>query len=162
MAENRLGEGGSCCSVMPGPLPALHSSFPQTLHPLSREQEGSLPGQVLPPGLSWLQQGHVHSEPRSAGDRRTSLYSCHVFICISCDKRGKRLLVSPCQPSCHGASREMLKCWQQWGGRGVMAGQRGSFSSSTSPGHLHSLVIVMGTWGFFLSPGESSCPPLPL
>lgn len=54
--------------------------------------------------------------------------------------------MSPCHLSCHDASGEMLKCWHS-----RVAGQRGSFSSSTSPGQFHSLVMVKSTWGF-------SCP----
>lgn len=60
---------------------------------------------------------------------------------------------------------------QQWEDRRVMEGQRRSFSGSISPGHLDSLAIVMGTWGFscllegqavpfhsaIRDPGDSAC-----
>jgi len=49
MAENELGGGGSCHSVVPGPLPALRSSSPQPFTPCSRERDGGLPGRSCLP-----------------------------------------------------------------------------------------------------------------
>lgn len=128
------------------PSPLLSSA---ALNRLSRKQGRSLPGKVLPSGLSELQHSHVCSEHCIARHHSTSLYSCHLLICKSCDKWRKEALCVPLSP---------LLPWHKWrdageqqGDRGVMAGKRVSYSNSTSPGHLHSLVTVTGTWVF-------SCP----
>lgn len=54
-----------------------------SLSHLSRKQHGSLPIQILPSDISWLQQGHIHSELLSARYQSTSFYFCHLLICIS-------------------------------------------------------------------------------
>lgn len=150
MAEKQLGEGGSCCSVIPDTHTHTHPSPPLFFAALDRgEGQRCLPGQVLPL-LASTGSSRAPStlSPAVLGITLCPCTPATYSSASPVTSWGKRLLVSPCHPSCHGTSGEMLKCWQQWGGRGGMAGQRRSFSNSTPPGHLPSLVRVTGTWGF--------------
>lgn len=107
MSEAQLGEGFSCCSLMPGPLPALRYSFPQPFTPcLGIKMVASSRSCVLASAGSCRAPSAL--SPTVLGITEYSSTPATYSSASPAKSQGKRVLVSPCHPPCHGASGEML------------------------------------------------------
>lgn len=101
MAENQLGEGGSHWSVVPGPLPALHSSFPQPFSPCLGSEMGASPGRSCLPASAGSRRALSAlspAVPRIAAYHSTPAARSSASPVTS---QGKRLVVSPCNSPWH-------------------------------------------------------------